>query len=162
MSFFTSRSGRHYTAADKSVAEELARRVALSVDNAWLYKSAQEAVRLRDEFLSVASHELKTPLTPLTLKLQMMARRAAQQPDSSFAREVQAHVEVGLGQVKRLGELIGDLLDVSRISAGRMVLTPHALDFAALLRKVASRHEEQAARRGRGKSCPTSCRSSCG
>jgi PAS domain S-box-containing protein len=144
VSFFTSHSGRHYTEEDLPVAEELAQRVALSVDNARLYASAQEAVRLRDEFLSVASHELKTPLTPLSIKLQVLAKKAAAQPDSPFAREVQAHVEVGRKQVRKLGELIGDLLDVSRISAGRMKLTWEPVDFAAMAREVVSRYEDQA------------------
>jgi signal transduction histidine kinase len=148
LSFFTSHSGRHYTEEDLPVAEELARRVALSVDNARLYTSAQGAVRLRDEFLSVASHELKTPLTPLSLKLQVLAQKAAAQPESPFAREVQAHVEVGRKQVRKLGELIGDLLDVSRISAGRMKLAWEPVDFAAVLRDVVSRNEEQADKQG--------------
>jgi signal transduction histidine kinase len=148
LSFFTSRSGRHFTAEDQPVAEELARRVALSVDHARLYKSAQEAVRLRDEFLSVASHELKTPLTPLSLKLQVLSQKAAAQPDSSFAHEVLAHAEVGHKQVRKLGALIGDLLDVSRISAGRMKLSWEPVDFAALVREVVSRHEPQAERSG--------------
>jgi PAS domain S-box-containing protein len=148
LSFFTSRSGRHYMEADRAFAEALARRAALAVDNARLYKSAQEAVRLRDEFLSVASHELKTPLTPLSLKLQVLAREAAMQPDSPFVRKVRTHVEAGRGQVAKLGALIGDLLDVSRISAGRMRLSPEPVDFAALVREVVQRHEPQAAREG--------------
>ncbi|HVG62652.1 MAG TPA: PAS domain S-box protein [Hyalangium sp.] len=148
LSFFTSHSGRHYTEKDLPVAQELARRVALSVDNARLYASAQEAVRLRDEFLSVASHELKTPLTPLSIKLQVLAQKAAAQPESPFAREVLAHVEVGRKQVRKLGELIGDLLDVSRISAGRMKLAWEPVDLAALLREVVSRCEDQADRQG--------------
>ncbi|HVG62507.1 MAG TPA: PAS domain-containing protein, partial [Hyalangium sp.] len=148
LTFFTSHSGRHYTQEDLPVAEDLARRVALSVDNARLYASAQEAVRLRDEFLSVASHELKTPLTPLSIKLQVLARKAEAQPESPFAREVQTHVEVGRRQVRKLGELIGDLLDVSRISAGRMKLTWEPVDFAALVREVVSRYEDQADKEG--------------
>jgi PAS domain S-box-containing protein len=148
LSFYTSRSGRHFTVEDQPIAEELARRTALSVDNARLYQSAQEAVRLRDEFLSVASHELKTPLTPLSLKLQVLAQKAAAQPDSPFKREVLAHVEVGHKQVRKLGALIGDLLDVSRISAGRVRLDWEPVDFAALVREVVSRHEAQAQQTG--------------
>jgi PAS domain S-box-containing protein len=148
LAFLTSHSGRRYTQADKALAEELARRVALSLENARLYKRAQEAVRLRDEFLSVASHELKTPLTPLSLKLQVLARDAATQPDSPFSREVLAHVEAGRKQVRKLGALIGDLLDVSRISANRMKLAWEPMDFAAMVTEVAARHEAQALRAG--------------
>ncbi|WP_224247499.1 CHASE domain-containing protein [Hyalangium gracile] len=109
-------------------------------------EAARSAVRLRDEFLSVASHELKTPLTSLSLKLQTLARDAAAQPDSPFVLKVRAHVETGRRQVKRLSELIGDLLDVSRISSGKMKLHWEPVDFAAVVREVASRLEPEATR----------------
>ncbi len=109
-------------------------------------EAARNAVRLRDEFLSVASHELKTPLTPLSLKLQTLAREAAAQPESPFVLKVRAHVEAGRKQIKRLADLIGDLLDVSRISSGQMKLLLELVDIAAVVREVATRLEPEATR----------------
>jgi GAF domain-containing protein len=63
-----SESGRRYDEEDLRLAEELAHRAATSLDNARLYHEAQEAVQARDSFLSVASHELNTPLTSLKLR----------------------------------------------------------------------------------------------
>jgi PAS domain S-box-containing protein len=111
-----------------------------------LLRELQRAVEVREEFLSVASHELKTPLTPLSLKLQSLAKEAERQPDSDFVRKVRRSVDTGREQVRRLGALIGDMLDVSRIQSGRMTLEREEVDLAGLLREVAGRFEEQAAR----------------
>ncbi len=148
LTFFTSYSGRRYTPADLVFAKELAHRVALSLENARLYREAREAIRLRDEFLSIASHELKTPLTPLSLKLQALSRELARRPGDMPRALVESYVEVGQRQVKKLSELVGDLLDVSRIAAGRLTLVPEDLDLGALVREVVARYEPQAARAG--------------
>jgi signal transduction histidine kinase/PAS domain-containing protein len=148
LSFFTARSGRRYTAVDLTQMEELARRAALSVENARLYREAQDAIRLRDEFLSIASHELKTPLTPLSLKLQMLSKELRKQPDSALRRSVEDYVATGARQVKKLSELVSDLLDVTRISGGKLRLEFEDVDLATLVREVVGRHEPEAARLG--------------
>jgi signal transduction histidine kinase len=148
LTLFTSHSGRRYTPADLAFAKELAHRAALSMENARLYREAQDAVRLRDEFLSIASHELKTPLTPLSLKLQALARELTRRPGDVPRAQVESYVEVGTRQVKKLSELIGDLLDVSRITAGRLTLVPEDMDLGGLVREVVARYEPQAARTG--------------
>jgi signal transduction histidine kinase/CHASE1-domain containing sensor protein len=107
-------------------------------------KEMEQTVRLRDEFLSVASHELKTPLTPLSLKLQALAREAQAQPESPFVLRVRGHAEVGLKQMRRLSDLVGDLLDVSRITSGQMRLHWEPVDFAAVTREVVARLEPEA------------------
>jgi PAS domain S-box-containing protein len=109
-------------------------------------EAVRNAVRLRDEFLSVASHELKTPLTPLSLKLQTLAREVDAQPGSPFVLKVRAHVEAGRRQIKRLADLIGDLLDVSRITSGQLKLRWEPVDFAAVTREVITRLEPEATR----------------
>ncbi len=146
--FFTSHSGRRYTTVELALLEELARRAALSVENARLYREAQKAIRLRDEFLSIASHELKTPLTPLSLKLQMLSREARRQLDSPFRRAVEDYITVGSRQVKRLSELVGDLLDVARIAGGRFRLEFEEVELSTLTREVVARHEPEATRAG--------------
>ncbi|HEX8704469.1 MAG TPA: PAS domain-containing sensor histidine kinase, partial [Myxococcaceae bacterium] len=148
LSFFSTHSDRRYTAVDLTQMEELARRAALSVENARLYREAQDAIRLRDEFLSIASHELKTPLTPLSLKLQMLGRELRKQPDSALRRSVEDYVATGVRQVKKLSELVSDLLDVTRISGGKLRLEFEDVDLATLVREVVTRHEPEAARLG--------------
>lgn len=148
LTFIHAYSDRHYTAADLSFAKELAHRAALSLENARLYAEAREAIRLRDEFMSIASHELKTPLTPLSLKLQSLARELSRHPGPVPRTLVERYVEVGARQVQKLAELVGDLLDVSRISAGRLSLEMEELELGSLVRDVVTRYEPQATRTG--------------
>jgi signal transduction histidine kinase len=123
----------------------------LWVDAVRLRKSlerAEAAVAIRDEFISVASHELRTPLTPLSLKLQVLRRElAAQAAGGSTARSL-SHVEMAQRQVEKLMNLVDDLLDVSRIEAGRLELHSQRVDVAALVREVVERFLPQATRVG--------------
>ena len=139
-------SGRRFGSEDLRFAQELAHRAALSMDNARLYRKAQEAIRLRDEFLSIASHELKTPLTPLSLKLQALERAAEATPDSPLAGMVRSHVEAGRQQMRKLTELMNDLLDVSRINAGTFRMQREDMDLALLVREVGAVFAPRAAR----------------
>ncbi|HEX5754321.1 MAG TPA: ATP-binding protein [Archangium sp.] len=96
-----------------------------------LLREAREAVRVRDDFLSIASHELKTPLTPLKLHLQVLKHRMASgQPVPA------QHVDKALAQVARLSGLINDLLDTSRIQAGRLELRHEPVSLGALTQEV--------------------------
>lgn len=128
------------------VCEELARRIAVALENGRLFRETQEALRLRDEFLSVASHELKTPLTPLRLRMNALEREALQQPDDPFVKTVQQYLETGRKQVKRLDALMTDLLDVSRIRTGRFPIDREEVDLAVLVREVTRNFELVAAR----------------
>jgi signal transduction histidine kinase len=118
------------------------------VDNARLYRDAQRAVRLRDEFLSIASHELKTPLTPLVLKLRVLTREIEARCEPALAGRLRGHLEVSRRQVKRLSELVDGLLDVSYLSAGRLRIAREVVDLCALVREVAARFQEEAKRSG--------------
>ena len=102
-----------------------------------LYIEASEAVRLRDEFLTVAAHELRTPLTSLKLQSQSLVRRS---PDDTS--------RVMLRQVDRLCRLVDQLLDVSRISAGKLLLQLERSDLQTLAVDVAGRLADEAAASG--------------
>ncbi|WP_073566457.1 ATP-binding protein [Archangium sp. Cb G35] len=96
-----------------------------------LLREAREAIRVRDDFLSIASHELKTPLTPLKLHLQVLKHRMADgQPVPA------QHVDKALTQVARLSGLIKDLLDTSRIQAGRLELRHEPVSLRELTHEV--------------------------
>jgi len=148
LSVLSTQPGRAFPPDEVALMEELASRAALAIDHARLYADLQKAVRVRDEFLSVASHELKTPLTPLSLKLQMLERELKRHPDSALKQHVASYVDLGHRQIKKLTELIGDLLDVSRIGAGRLRLEKQEVDLAALVREVVSRFEPTATQAG--------------
>ena len=115
-----------------------------------LLEELKLAVSARDEFLGIASHELKTPLTTLTLKLEALACAVGAEPESPMARRLVPHLEVMRRQVKRLAVLVSDLLDVSNIRAGRLALTleTRECDLAALVRDVAGRFDTEARRAG--------------
>jgi PAS domain S-box-containing protein len=135
----TARSGRRYDAADVRTAEELADRIAAALDNAALYKREQEAVRARDDFLSIASHELRTPLTPLRLQTQIL-RRLLAHGETPPRDRLAASLDTLERQTERLGRLVSDLLDVSRITAGKLTLHREALDLAEVAREVVERY----------------------
>ena len=96
----------------------------------------RQAVRIRDDFLSLASHELNTPLTPLKLQLEVIGR-------SSGADAFRDHLNVSLRQVDRMKTLVAQLLDVSRIGAGQLVLEPQQVDLVELAQAVVARFAAQ-------------------
>ena len=91
---------------------------------------AEHALRVREEFLSVASHELRTPATALQLSLQAIERKA------QMGAAIDRSVKTALRQTERLGRLIEDLLDVSRIQAGRLALSPEPIELLPFARRV--------------------------
>jgi PAS domain S-box-containing protein len=142
-------SGRRYDSAQLGLAEDLARRAGLAVDNARLYREAQAAVRVRDEFLSIASHELKTPLTSLQLQAQLLLRLANRGTLSAMEPgRVRAMLETSERQIKQLTRLIDDLLDITHISAGRLQITPGEVDLVEVARNVMEQFGVAAARAG--------------
>jgi signal transduction histidine kinase len=128
-------AGRSYDERDRELALDVAGRAALVLDNARLYKEAQQAVRSRDNFITVASHDLRSPLTVLLGQAQMLERRAAE--DHLSARGVRA-VQSIREQSTRLDRMITALLDLSRIQTGRLTLDLAPLDLGALVARVAA------------------------
>ncbi len=142
-------SGRTYTKEDLAVAQTLGRRAGMAIENARLYEQAQAAIRVRDEFLSVASHELKTPLTSMLIHIQMLLRYAREERLTNMAPErVVRMLETNERQVKRLASLIADLLDASQIGSGRLELDREETDLVEIVASVVERYASEAADRG--------------
>jgi PAS domain S-box-containing protein len=138
ISLISSQPGR-YTAADLTLAEDLARRAALAIDNARLYHEAQDAIAMRDEFLSIASHELKTPLTTLLGHTQALQRRMAR--DQMLNERDQRAVNVIDQQARRLSKQIETLLDLSRIELGQFSMSWEAVDMTTLTGRIVAELE---------------------
>jgi PAS domain S-box-containing protein len=126
-----------YGERDQALAMDLAHRCALALENARLFDEAQRAVQARNEFLSVAAHELKTPMTALLGQVQLLSRRI-QRGDKPELEEVRQRLDTVEEQTRKLARLTGQLLDVSRLEAGRMDLERESIDLARLVRSVAT------------------------
>ena len=101
-------------------------------------------MRARDEFLAIASHELKTPLGPLRLRLQTLERIVTTDQLATFPREKLLHMMGGAeGQILRLDGLINDLLDLTRIRAKRFRLDTAPTDLAAIVHDVVEQHRAE-------------------
>lgn len=123
---------RPFDAGDIETTEELARRYAVALENARLHAEAQHASRIRDDFLSIAAHELKTPVTSLRGYAQLLLRSGDSPEPAILSRGLQT-IET---QADKLSQLTGKLLDVSRIDSGKLRLEPREVDLAVLVRSA--------------------------
>jgi PAS domain S-box-containing protein len=109
-----------------------------------IQNSLKDAVKARDEFLSIASHELKTPMTSLMLRSQMMQKSIARQdPKAMTPERLSFFADQTSKEITRLSRLVDDMLDVSRIRSGRLKLEKERLDFCALVEEVVERLADQ-------------------
>ena len=137
-------SGRRFGPRDLSVAELLGVRAGLAVQNSRLYHEAEEAVALRDRFLQVAAHELLTPVTIVRGYAQslqrLVERELAASPATAEITMDAARLQRSVAQVdrasERLTQLIGDLLDVTRMHQGSLVPVPRPMNLSALMRSA--------------------------
>jgi PAS domain S-box-containing protein len=120
-------SERRFEQADLDMAEELGHRAAMAIDNARLYQEAREADRRKDEFLAMLGHELRNPLAPILTGLKLMQLRGI-----GGERERQVIER----QVQYLVRLVDDLLDVSRITRGRVKLHSEPVELSHVLAKA--------------------------
>ena len=126
--------------AELGVIEELSRRAGLAVDNARLYQASRAAVEARDQFLSVAAHELRTPITAINGFSALLDRELSSRNDQErISRFVRRLTDAGT----RLSSLVDDLLDVSRIRLGELPLRLNPVDLVDLVSRVRQRYEEQ-------------------
>ncbi|MCG6138280.1 MAG: ATP-binding protein [Nostoc sp. LLA-1] len=132
--FVTAESHRRYSLADVSLAEDIAHQVAIAIDNARLYKAertarnaAETANRVKDEFLAVLSHELRSPLNPI-----LGWSRLLQNGKLDQAKTAQALATIERN-AKLQSELIEDLLDISRILQGKLSLNVSPVNLASTI-----------------------------
>ncbi|MBI2033432.1 MAG: GAF domain-containing sensor histidine kinase [Candidatus Levybacteria bacterium] len=133
-----------YKASDLLLAEELANRSGIAVDNARLYSEAQDAIQARDEFLSIASHELKTPLTSILLHLQTVLSRIRRKSSAEYGDyRIGRMLESTERQTKKLAKLINDLLNISIVSTGRLHLDKERVSLGEIVEDVIDRFKIQ-------------------
>ena len=130
ITFVSAESGREYSESDLRFAREIAVRASLAVENARSYARANEASRLKDEFLATLSHELRTPLNAV-LGYARMLRLQTLPPEKS-----QPALEIVERNASALKQIIEDVLDVSRIVAGRLRLNVEPVDLPDILHEA--------------------------
>jgi len=127
MTLVAAESGRHYSDADVPLATELAHRAAIAIENARLYHFAQQANRAKDEFLATLSHELRTPLTAILGWAKMLTF------GNLDAETIQTAIHTIERSARAQATLIDDLLDLSKIVTGKIVLRTELVDVATIV-----------------------------
>ncbi len=122
------RLNRRYDLFDLALAEDLADRAAIALDNAKLYSKEQEASRLKDEFLAVVSHELRTPLTPI---LGAIYKLRVSRPDDE---DLQKSLDMIERNARAQARIVEDLLDISRITTGKFEFHREQCNLLAIVR----------------------------
>jgi two-component system sensor histidine kinase VicK len=127
--------GQPFTVEEQQVITNFAFQIGIAADNARLFESQQEALKVKDQFLSIVSHELRTPLTTIKGYAQMLHRKLAEDEETRrFAETIDA-------QTSKLGRLVDDLLDVTRFSRGQFELKRQHTDLRPILEDVATRFQ---------------------
>lgn len=142
ITFVAAESGRRFASRELEVARELAARAALALDNARLFREAQDAVRAREEILAVVSHDLRNPLGAIHMAAELLQLEPPSDP------RVRKQLETIHRSADRMGLLIRDLLDMASIQAGRLAVErrPEAAD--PLVNEALDTHEPAAREKG--------------
>jgi signal transduction histidine kinase/CHASE3 domain sensor protein/ActR/RegA family two-component response regulator len=127
ITMISAESGQHYTEADLAFAEVLAGRAATAIDNAILFQEAQEANRVKDEFLATLSHELRTPMTAIIGWTHLLRSGVLENAEKGKALETIER------NARAQNQIIEEILDVSRIVTGKIRLNPQSTDLAPLI-----------------------------
>ncbi|WP_224243373.1 GAF domain-containing sensor histidine kinase [Hyalangium gracile] len=140
-------TARAFDENERGLMSTMVAQSAQALERARLYTQAKKAVAQRDEFLSVAAHELRTPLTTMKLQVQSLQKSLGrlQAPEDSKSPLLAKAGGVDR-QVKRLEALVTDLLDLSRLTAGKLELRLEEFDLQELVREVRERMAEDATR----------------
>ena len=135
ISFVYVGSERAYGKDDLELCETFAQRAALAIENASLFKQATDAAKIREDFLSIASHELKNPLTAIRSQTQLLRRMLTEGRIGQLGKLLDSADR----DVARLANLVNSLFDNTCIAAGQLLLKKEQIDLAALSRNVLSR-----------------------
>jgi PAS domain S-box-containing protein len=130
LSFMLSRADRRYNLFDLALAEDLADRASIALDNAQLYSKEQEANRLKDQFLATVSHELRTPLMPILGAIYKL--RSTHGGD----QDLQAALDMIERNAKSQARIVEDLLDVSRITTGSLDVKRQPADLLSIIERA--------------------------
>lgn len=112
-------SDRSYDTKYSAVTEEIALRIGLAIDNAILFEKAQEAVKIRDEFVGIVSHDLKNPLATIALNARIIERHLPESLSRSGAMQAVTRIK---SMIDKMNRLISELLDIAKIRSGKLVL----------------------------------------
>lgn len=124
----------NFAVKDLDVAVELARRASLAIENSQLFRQSQQATQLRDDFISIASHELKTPITSMKLQFQIAQRLLEKDTsDKIDSKHFRKMTDISIKQLKRITLLVEDLLDVTRISSGKLGMNMQECNISQLV-----------------------------
>jgi len=135
------RPERRVSKADLSFLEDVAQRVALGADNARLYQQAQQASRARDDTLASISHDLRNGLNTVLTAVGLLLRSL---PPDSEGRRDRRHIEAIRRAAERMNHVIGDLLDVASIEAGRLFVEPHKVSVRPIIAQAVAACRPQA------------------
>lgn len=137
------REEKIFTEEERKFLLAIAGQCSQALNRSQLYDDAKKAIQVRDEFLSIASHELKTPLTPLKLQLQLMSRNLKMNPQSMTEERMEKMMMNADKQMNRLSKLIEDLLDVSRITSGKLNLNLEYVNLQDVVQEVLVQYGHQ-------------------
>jgi signal transduction histidine kinase len=134
---------RPFSDAELPFLTDLAVRAAIALDNLRLLQEAREAVRLRDDFLAMASHDMRTPLGAILGSLQL-AQRKLPRVEGDVREDLARHLALAIRTTSKMARLVGELMDISMMRSGQpLPLKIESVDIVALLHEVASEHERQ-------------------
>jgi PAS domain S-box-containing protein len=117
------------------------------IERTRLFQELEESLRARDEFLAMATHDLRSPLGALQLKLDLLAQMSSLK-DSLSAEDVQRHIGAAKSQLAQVTELLDKLLDTTRIRFGQVPIQWETVDLRQVVRETADRMREQARAHG--------------
>lgn len=130
LAFGTTSTSRRLMKEDLELAEELARRAAIAIDNARLYEQAQSAAKLREELVAVVAHDLKNPLSVIQGAANLVLEDLPSGPESNLTRQ---QIDMIRRAAERMHRLVRDLLDISALQAGKLVMRRRPVRVNALL-----------------------------